>query len=111
MNLGCEREKVPLLGSTYFVGILLTLLVVPTMGDKYGRRKIFFYFIFMSFFPILALNFITNIDYAIFCMFLLGISTGARISIGFCYVSEHLSKEDQSIFCAFWNTYEGTILI
>ena len=36
----CESKfKLGLLGSSYFVGIVSSVLVIPTLSDIYGRKK------------------------------------------------------------------------
>jgi len=41
MNLLCESKfKIGLFGSCYFLGELITFIVVPPLADAYGRKFI-----------------------------------------------------------------------
>lgn len=41
LDLACaSKAKVSLIGSAYFVGWIVTLLFVPRISDKYGRRNL-----------------------------------------------------------------------
>lgn len=42
LDLLCEsKERLGLMGSTYFMGIILSMIIVPKMTDNYGRKWIF----------------------------------------------------------------------
>ena len=44
MDLTCvPASQMALLGSSYFVGWILTLALLPRLSDIYGRRKIILY--------------------------------------------------------------------
>lgn len=42
LDLLCEsKERLGLLGSAYFVGILTAMIIIPQLSDFYGRKNIF----------------------------------------------------------------------
>jgi MFS family permease len=43
------KQKVGMLGSAYFFGILVGLLIVPRISDKYGRKAPFLGTMLLSF--------------------------------------------------------------
>lgn len=47
-DLLCEPKwKVGMIGSAYFVGVALFMLISPPYADKNGRRNIFIFFLFV----------------------------------------------------------------
>lgn len=42
LDLLCEtRQRVGMLGSSFFIGIMSSMLVVPKLTDMYGRKLLF----------------------------------------------------------------------
>jgi MFS family permease len=49
LNLLCEKkDRLGLLGSAFFAGILFGMMILPQLADKYGRKKVFNATIFLS---------------------------------------------------------------
>ena len=41
-DLLCESKfKIGLLGSMFFIGVIATMIIIPPLADKYGRKMIF----------------------------------------------------------------------
>lgn len=42
LDMLCEsKQRLGLMGSAYFVGILTAMIIVPQLSDSYGRKNIF----------------------------------------------------------------------
>ena len=51
LELLCESKlKIGLIGSLYFAGVITTLLFVPPLSDRFGRKVIFVISLFVSLF-------------------------------------------------------------
>ena len=51
LDLLCESKlKIGLIGSVYFAGVITTLLFVPPLSDRYGRKVIFVVSLLVSLF-------------------------------------------------------------
>ena len=85
----CEsKTKVGLLGSSFFVGILVGLLFVPRLADMYGRKPVFLATMILS--SIMQLGFLlcTSIDQACILVAFLGMTFPGRMIVGFNYMLE-----------------------
>lgn len=82
------KEKVGMLGSAYFVGILLGLLIVPRLSDKYGRKAPFLGTMLLSFIAQTGLMVSHTLDSAIFFMLLTGCTFPGKNIVGLNYLLE-----------------------
>ena len=100
LSLTCEPKwKIGWIGSSLWLGWVFTLLFIPRLADKYGRHWI--YTIGML---LLLPVFITtmcshSIDLTIVCILLQGMLSTVRVSIGFVYMMEFVTKQRQTAMC------------
>lgn len=88
-DLLCEpKYKVGLFGSMYFIGVISTLLFVPAIADKCGRKWVFTVTILLSAIAQLALVVTGNIYEAYVYLFLIGSTFAGRIVVGLNYTLE-----------------------
>jgi MFS family permease len=94
MQLQClEKETISFIGSAYFLGMLMSLFIIPRLSDIYGRRTIFLATIISQLlcqFDLLILA--SSFSEAIVAMFILGFSTGSRITACYVYIVELIPK-------------------
>ena len=101
--------------SAYFFGATLGALFIPPLSDVYGRRKTFLCCCFVSIFMFL-IQLVVPYDntqkyigcyYAIGAsMFINGIASASRKSIGFCYIVELAPNKFRATLGTAWNTSE-----
>jgi MFS family permease len=101
--------------TAYFIGATLGALFIPPLSDVYGRRKTFLCCCFVSIFMFL-IQLVVPYDnttkyvgsfYAIGAsMFINGIASASRKSIGFCYIVELSPTKFRAALGTAWNTSE-----
>lgn len=85
----CESKfKVGLLGSMFFIGIIATLLIIPPLADKFGRKLIFTISNIVSIIGQLGLILSNNIYEAYFFAFLIGATFSGKVVVGLNYMLE-----------------------
>ena len=82
LDLCKESWKPPLIGAAFFLGWAVTLLILPPMADKYGRRIMFASGITFSAFLYTIIMFTESLDVMIFISFLFGMITSIRLHVG-----------------------------
>lgn len=88
-DLLCESKfKVGLLGSVGFIGVISTLLILPPLGDRYGRKLIFTISNVMTIIGQLGLILSNNIYEAYFFAFLIGATFSGKVVVGLNYMLE-----------------------
>jgi MFS family permease len=98
-----------MLGSALFAGWSATLLWVPPLADKYGRRTLFVWGCVanLGLYTVLMLS--HNLWLSVACIFLIGALESIRISIGFAYCMELMYEPNRSFYGTVWNVNEGLI--
>ena len=85
------------LGSAFVFGWVLTLLWLPSLGDKYGRKTMFRITVFTDLLLLSALLFIKAWVPMVIVITLLGCLNSTRWNIGFLYCLEFFTKEKSPI--------------
>ena len=93
-DLHCAPSyKVELIGSSFFLGWILTLAVIPRFSDKYGRKK--FLMVGLAF-QVLAYSVLIsteNYNILIASILVLGMMSTIRVQVGTIYIYELMMKE------------------
>lgn len=90
--------KIGLIGSMYFIGLIVFITFVPPLADRYGRKWIFFATNVISCIAQLGLILATDIYVLYFFEFLVGSTFAGRIIVGLSYILEYsLPKFSESI--------------
>ena len=85
----CESQaRIGLLGSFYFVGMVIGLTFVPKISDIIGRRKPLMMTMLLSGLAQTGFICCTSIDLAFFFMLLLGITFAGKYVVGLSYMLE-----------------------
>ena len=85
----CESKfKVGLLGSMFFLGVISTLIIIPPLADKFGRKLIFLISNIVSVIGQLGLILSDNIYEAYFFAFLIGATFSGKVVVGLNYMLE-----------------------
>ncbi len=101
-------NKIGLIGSSFFMGWVTTILWLPLLADKIGRRWIFFVCILMTAANITILLLSNKLKTTIAMMALAGASTAGRITIGYVFANEFLPPDWQVVFGTAFNFLDGS---
>jgi Na+/melibiose symporter-like transporter len=71
-----------------FGGILLSLLFVPSIADKWGRRDIYSFCLLLSVAGQFGLLMVESYEYALICMGIIGFSFPGKSYLGLLYILE-----------------------
>ena len=94
MDLLClEPFKIGLIGSMYFIGVVISSVIAPPLADAYGRKYVFFGSELVQLSGLIGLLFVRDIWGIYICMVLVGLSYAGMILIGINYVVELQKKE------------------
>ena len=95
LDLTCTPGwKIGMLGSAVFVGWVITLLWVPRLSDRYGRKWVFVVGMWTDCVAFVAMFLTHNINVMIAVIFVFGLCTTIRINIGFVYMMELMPKRN-----------------
>jgi MFS family permease len=95
--------KIGLLGSLYFAGWTIACVIVPRLGDIYGRKWPTLISTVASFFCYLALILSRNLEFTTAMFFFLGATNPGKSTVGYVYLLELVPSKFQ--------TYIGTLLL
>jgi len=108
LDLICQdRAHIGLIGSVYFMGWTTTCLVVPPLSDQYGRKLIFLICISVTCLSYVWLMLTNNINVTISMMFLQGMITSGRLTVGYVYMQEFLTPKWRVVSGAAYNVIDG----
>lgn len=99
LDLVCTPPvKLGLLGSMYFAGWALTILIIPYLADKYGRKWFFTVSAMVTAAVMVVLYVSRSLGLSISMMFVAGMANSGRLMVGFVYANEFLVPKWQIIF-------------
>ena len=103
--------QVGFLGSSFFLGWCSTLLWLPSFGDKYGRRKIFWIgnIVTLGIFTVLMVS--KSFWLTVSMIFLNGAFESIRLSIGYNYCMELIGASYRTFYGTIWNVNEGLVYL
>ena len=91
----------------FFAGWTSTLLIVPRLADKKGRKWIFFISVLSTTLLMLGLLLSKSVNLTIALMFFLGMFASGRIMAGYVYGNEFCTAKWQVVFGTSWNVGEA----
>jgi MFS family permease len=80
------------MGSSFFLGLFLFLPIIPSLGDKYGRKIVFKYTLIFTMIAALGIHFSRNYNFTLCCTFVMGALWNGKNIIGMSYADELLHK-------------------
>jgi len=89
------------------MGWTTTCLVIPPLSDRYGRKYIFFISMVLGTIGYAWLMFTHNINVTISMMFMQGLITSGRITVGYVYMQEFLTPKWRVFTGAAYNVIDG----
>lgn len=98
LDMACVSwNKIGLLGSMYFVGWVISLIIISRLADKMGRRVLFLGSLVAQCITFVAVIFCTSLNLMIALMFISGLITGIRMSLGYVYMMEFCAESNQTV--------------
>lgn len=89
MDLLCvDKYLIGLTNSMFFIGVIISCLVIPPLADAYGRKIPFLVSIGITILVYLTLIFTYNLYVAYAMIFILGLSFAGRMVVGVNYALE-----------------------
>ena len=89
MDMLCESEmKIGLIGSMYFIGVVISTIIAPPLGDSYGRKWVVFVSNTLRVIGLVVIVATTSLYVVYVGEILVGGSYAGLAIIGFTYVLE-----------------------
>lgn len=112
LDLMCATPwKVGFLGSAFFLGWIVTILWVPGMSDRKGRRKFWIAGVAINLILYTMLMTATSLNQMIFVLFSFGMNTSLRVNVGYIYLMELIPAKSQTFVGTVWNIGEACIYL
>jgi len=96
--LGAEPYLIGLAGSSAFAGWTVACLIIPRLGDLYGRKWPVSISLLIATVTHILIVMSENWSWTVFLFFIFGGCCAGRYSTAFVYMTELLPKKDQDIF-------------
>ncbi len=92
-----------MIGASLFFGWCVTLLWLPNIGDRKGRKKVFWIGMVVDLALYIGLLVTTNLFVMIAMWFSFGMLSAIRVNVGYVYHMELLPKKRQSLVTTIWS--------
>lgn len=111
LDLLCEsKERLGLLGSAFFVGILTAMIIIPQLSDYYGRKNIFIFTLVITIISQIGLMFSHSLNLSAFYLVILGFAFPGKNIVGLNYLLEFTPMSYHTKFVTFKMVCECMIL-
>ena len=98
LDLACaSSETIGMLGSAFFIGWTLFAVAIPRLADIYGRKMIFVGSLIMQAPTIYALILSSSVKLTTALLFVMGVLSAGRMSVGFLYIQEMVPAPSRAI--------------
>jgi MFS family permease len=91
-QIGVSKTKIGFIGSSLFIGWTIAAIFLARVSDVYGRKRVFIYSMIGNDLAYLGLIISRNIDVNIVLIFLMGLFSVGRASVGYLYLQELIPK-------------------
>lgn len=88
-----SKVNLGFMGTILFIGLFLSSLIFPRLGDIHGRKPIFIKYFFIHVIGVLLITIAYNIYWIYIGLFLVGLGSSIRIAIGYVFVFEFFPKQ------------------
>ena len=112
LDLMCEtKTKVGSIGSSYFLGWVMTLLWVPALADIYGRARLFQLGMVLDLILMTTCMMTTSLNVMIVSVFLIGVCSSLRVTLGYIYMMEFIPMNRRTFVGTFLFVIEALIVL
>jgi len=106
-----SKNLIGLLGSLFFVGLLVGCLIVPRLSDLYGRFRLLLLGNMLHISTSLLILTTSNIHVALVLIFLLGLAMSGRTIVMYIWMSEQLTTRDNSVWTPLMFSLDTSIVL
>lgn len=97
-DLACVKSsKIGLIGSIYFLGWVISLIILPRVADNFGRKWIYLGGMVLTVVVYTGVLLSNSVNFLIVLQLFGGIATGIRMSMGYVYMMEFIPTKTQAI--------------
>lgn len=108
----CQSQaKIGFIGSSFFIGIISAIVILPYLADVYGRTHQIVGAIALQTIAQGVLIYTNNLSVAYFCLFLVGVTFPAKNIIWYNYALEITSDAWRETVVSFICIFENSIII
>ena len=103
----CPSWKVGMMGSTVFVGWVITMAWMPRLSDMYSRKIFLQIGMITNFAMFICMYYVTSVEWMIAITFVFGLVMTIRVNIAFVYMMELLPnrlKNFYAVLCSIMDT-------
>lgn len=94
LRIGIKVSNISVMLSSFAIGSIMTQLPLGILSDKYGRRKILTYVLFLGFLTFVLASFLESSTFGlVLCFFLAGCLVGSTFSLGISFMADLSPKE------------------
>lgn len=112
LDLLCEDSwKVGIIGSCFFIGWCATLLWLPALTDKYGRKIYFWLSVVICVAAQVGMLFTNSLAMMCAMIGIQGLAASLRLNVGYVYLMELLPSSSQTAVTAAWCIIDSMIYL
>ena len=112
LGMLCESQSnIGFLGSSYYIGIVLAMLVIPALSDCYGRKTVFIATMILQIFSQYGLMVSQNLHEATFFMILAGACWPGKRIAGLNYQLEFIPESKQPNYIMYFSFFDYPSLL
>ena len=103
--------KVSAIGSWYFIGWCTTLIWLPALADKYGRKYLLWAGLITITICYAIMLFTESLLVMSIVIFIQGMVTSLRVNVGYVYMMELMPRSVQTQMTTFWCSIDALIYL
>ena len=108
LDLACQpTEHIGSIGSAYFIGCLVSVVVATRLADVYGRKRPMLLSQVLQTLPVLAFFIIDTYWQAAILFFIYGLGFGGTVAVGAIYVQEFMMKKHRALTIGMFGIFDG----
>jgi MFS family permease len=112
LNLYCTDDYlVGLIGSMFFFGWMCSLLVIPRLADKFGRKWFVRGGLMLQTVCFFMFFFTKDLTVVLVGMFMVGLSVAGKSTVEYIYICEFLPKNRRAFYASLLFMIDGCTLI
>lgn len=112
LGMLCESQSnIGFLGSSYYIGIVVAMLVIPALSDCYGRKTVFVATMILQVFSQYGLMVAQNLHEATFYMIIAGACWPGKRVAGLNYQLEFIPESLQANYITFFSMFDYPSLL
>ena len=105
------KTKFGMIGSLYFIGIVISSFILPPLSDLIGRKPIVLLGVLLQALASVALLFSTSLDFTYVLIFIMGIAMPARAFVGYVFAMEFFPVASTAIATSMIMCLDGMVLL